>query len=149
MKIVFLDFDGVLNSLTNIVFGISGFKSEAIDRLNQIVHRSQAKVVVSSSWRVTHSLEELRTLLAEAGFRGEVIDCTPQHVTMVPTQFMRAGTIRCHEIQTWLDAQSFEVESFVILDDIELEELAAFHVHTDLDEGLCDHHVDQALGILG
>lgn len=149
MKIVFLDFDGVLNRLTDIAFGQSSFHGEAISRLNDIVRESKAKVVISSSWRVHHSLDELRALLAEVGFQGEIIGCTPIHSHERALGLPDIGMIRCQEIQAWIDAQPKPLTSFVVLDDLELELLAAYHIKTDMEEGLCDHHIGQALAILG
>jgi HAD domain in Swiss Army Knife RNA repair proteins len=150
MKIVFLDFDGVLNSLSQIAFGSNTtFNPEAIRRLNEIVQRSQARVVISSTWRVHYSLDELRELLTSNGFRGEIIGCTPifshDHATSLPD----IGMIRCQEIQNWIDAHSEPLTSFVALDDLELQLLAAHQVLTDMEVGLAEHHVEQALAILG
>ncbi|MBK9263799.1 MAG: hypothetical protein IPM54_28850 [Polyangiaceae bacterium] len=151
MKVVFLDFDGVLNSLSDIAFGLgsSCFNAAAIERLNAIVRRSSAKVVVSSTWRVQHTMDELRVLLANAGFDGEIIGCTPVHSHDDARGLPDIGFIRCQEIQAWIDAHPTPLTSFVILDDLELEPMAAYHVKTDLEVGLCDHHVDEALGLLG
>lgn len=151
MKIVFLDFDGVLNRLTDFAFSAhkSVFHPEAITRLNDILRQSQAKVVISSSWRVHHSLDELRRLLEEIGFQGEILGCTPIFSHQHAQGLTDIGMIRCREIQAWIDAFPHPLTSFVVLDDLELELLAAYHVKTDMEEGLCDHHVGQALAILG
>lgn len=151
MKIVFLDFDGVLNTLTDIAFGqvSAPFNSDAIARLNDILDQSKAKVVISSSWRVHHSLGELRTLLEEIGFRGEIIGCTPVHSYKGAQGLPDIGLIRCQEIQAWINAHPEPLTSFVVLDDLELEMLAAYQVKTDMESGLCDEHIGQALAILG
>jgi hypothetical protein len=151
MKVVFLDFDGVLNSLADVAFGKASacFQAAAVERLNAIVRQSSAKVVISSSWRVYHSLDELRTLLGNAGFDGEIIGCTPVSQNKEARGLADIGVIRCQEIQAWIDAHPSPLTSFVILDDLDLEPLAAYHVKTDMEVGLCDHHVDEALGVLG
>ncbi len=151
MKIVFLDFDGVLNSLSDIAFGHPAaiFKRDAIARLNDILHLSKAKVVISSSWRVHHSLDELRGFLEELGFQGEIIAATPVFSHQHAQGLKDLGLIRCQEIQAWIDAQLEPLTSFVILDDMELQLLAAYHVQTDMEIGLCDEHVGQAVAILG
>ncbi len=150
LKIVFLDFDGVLNSLNEIVFDKHAeFNRDAMGRLNDIVREANAKVVISSSWRVIHSIDELRQILKESGFQGEVIGVTPVFSHQNAVGLADVGMIRCREIQAWLDAHPHPVASFVCLDDLELEMLAHCHVKTEMEEGLCDHHVGQALAILG
>lgn len=151
MKIVFLDFDGVLNSLSEIAFGKESacFNLAAVDRLNRIVRDAPAKVVVTSTWRVHHSLEELHLLLKDAGFCGEIIGCTPIFSHENAHRLPDVGMIRCREIQAWIDTYQGPITSFVVLDDMALDTLAAYHVHTDIEIGLCEHHVEQALAILG
>lgn len=151
MKIVFLDFDGVLNSLSDIAFssGSTAFQAQFIERLNAIVQASRAKVVVSSTWRVNHSLDELRKLLESSGFEGEVIGCTPVFDYEQARGLSDIGVIRCNEIQAWIDAHPIPLTSFVILDDLDLEPLAAYQIRTDMEAGLCDHHVGEALAVLG
>jgi hypothetical protein len=91
MKIIFLDFDGVLNSENwyrrrfNEIdrdtaagnYPLYEFDPLSIDQLNRIVKETDAKVVVSSTWRIGKSVEELQKLLIAVGFAGEVIDTTP------------------------------------------------------------------------
>src|SRR5690242_6033276 len=103
MKVVFLDFDGVLNSFQYIdaTRMREPLDPAAVARLNAILARSGAKVVVSSTWRVRRSVEELQRVLVKVGFEGEVIDKTPvleHHGTGDPFQ------VRAMEIRTWIDA---------------------------------------------
>lgn len=151
MKIVFLDFDGVLNRLSDFAFDSSEsvFRRDAIARLNDIVKESNAKVVISSSWRVTHSLAELRTLLVKMGFQGEIIGATPIHSHEQAHGLPDIGLIRCREIQAWIDNHTEPLTSFVVLDDLELNLLAAYQIKTDMEEGLLDEHIGMALAILG
>ncbi len=151
MKIVFLDFDGVLNSLSDIAFGSgsTAFQAHFITRLNAIVRGSDAKVVVSSTWRVNHSIDELRHLLGSSGFEGDVIGCTPVFGYEHAQGLSDIGVIRCNEIQAWIKAFPVPLTSFVILDDLDLDPLAAYQIRTDMEVGLCDHHVDEALAVLG
>ncbi|MDI1451339.1 HAD domain-containing protein [Polyangium sp. 6x1] len=154
MKIVFLDFDGVLNhSLMQILEDRDTrkrFSPPAVERLNTIVKRTGARVVVSSSWREWNSVDKLRTLLAEEGFVGEVLDHTPiLHPRTMRLRDPNPGETRCREIMQWLDALPERPESFVVLDDLDLEWLAAYHVKTELDTGLLDGHVEAAVDLLG
>ena len=80
MKIAFLDFDGVLNSLAFLRRDpgpLDRLDPTALVLLNVLVQRSGADVVISSSWRLQRSLDELRRLLKQLGFIGNVGGCTP------------------------------------------------------------------------
>lgn len=91
MKIIFLDFDGVLNSEnwykrrfneidTEDILGkypFYEFDPLSIVELNRIIEETEAKVVVSSTWRIGKRVEDLQKMLDVVGFKGEVIDTTP------------------------------------------------------------------------
>lgn len=84
-KIIFLDVDGVLNSETfweekakdnpDSDWDSFSLDPKAINVLNAIIEKTNAKVVISSSWRIGY-YEFLITLLKDLGFKGEVIDKT-------------------------------------------------------------------------
>jgi hypothetical protein len=114
-RVIFLDFDGV-------VVTRRGPRSKAeADRgrllpdpalvalLNQIVAATDARVVVSSTWRLGRTVEDLQGLLDDAGFVGRVIDVTPWGVDGRHVE-------RGYEIHDWLSRHP-EVDSFVVLDD--------------------------------
>jgi hypothetical protein len=91
MKVIFLDFDGVLNSEMwyrsrfeqldreeeTGNYPYYEFDPILIDRLNRIIEETDAKFVVSSTWRIGRSVEDLQNLLNRVGFKGEIIDTTP------------------------------------------------------------------------
>ncbi|HVK68068.1 MAG TPA: HAD domain-containing protein [Polyangium sp.] len=154
MKIVFLDFDGVLNHYLMLLQEDRDtrrrFSPPAVDRLNTIVRRTGARVVVSSSWREWNTVHKLRALLAEEGFVGEVLD----HTSILHPRTMRIpdpnpGQTRCMEIMQWLDAQPERPERFVAIDDLHLDLLAAHQVKTESDTGLLDEHVALSVDLLG
>lgn len=150
MKVIFLDFDGVLNSQSFLAAtpgGLDRLDPQAIARLERIVARSGAKVVISSTWRVKRSLDELRALLAGLGFSGEVIDRTPELKN--GPGYSHPFIARGAEIQAWIDAQRAPLESFVVLDDAILDGMEQNHIQTDFFEGLSDEHVEEAVAILG
>ncbi len=105
-----------------------------------------AAVVVSSSWRILHPVEELREILQAAGWEAPpVIDITPRS---------QKG-FRGDEVNAWLnDSTKRHVElsepitHYVIFDDD-----SDFHpdqpfVHTSWEHGLQEAHLDLARGIL-
>jgi hypothetical protein len=154
MKIVFLDFDGVLNHermFDNDDYDTwKRFSAPAVERLNTIVRRTGARVVVISTWRTWNSVEKLRTLLAEEGFVGEVLDHTPiLYPTTASVLDPNPGETRCTEIMQWIDAWPERPARFVVLDDLALEQLAAHQVKTEWTTGLLDEHVEAAVDLLG
>lgn len=148
MRIVFLDFDGVLNSHAFVArrpieeHGKHiGLDPLAIERLNRLLREASAEVVVSSTWRHRRDCAQLQTVLTEKGFVGKVLGKTPRYLKN-----------RGEEIQAWLyDAPNYgiEVESFVILDDdSDMAHLMDRLIKTTFDDGLLDEHVDRAVTML-
>jgi hypothetical protein len=150
MKVVFLDFDGVLNSTeyTATIRGkpytklstewwAEGLDPKNIELLNRIVGATSAKVVVSSSWRINAPTTLLALILDMRGFTGEVIDKTA----------LLSGADRSDEIQEWLDLHP-EVDQFVILDDNADAEIEGHFVQTDMRTGLTVGSAFAAIDIL-
>jgi len=133
MKVVFLDFDGVLNSTQSHAFWSSKRDREkwenelydqwkgtlyeylalefcpiAMSNVEELVRRvPDIKVVISSSWRNGKDVEALKKILAPAkALSNAVIDTTPRF----------HGQVRGAEIQDWLDNHP-EVTHYVIIDD--------------------------------
>lgn len=57
MKIIFLDIDWVMNSLENH-FDVKKFDSEKIKLLEEVLDKTEAKIVLSSSWRTSFAFME-------------------------------------------------------------------------------------------
>ena len=158
MRVLFLDFDGVLNSLawihstqgkrradeSDIEFEARDISPKAVRRLNKIIVRTGAKVVVSSSWRKLHALEDLQAILKLRGFVGEIIDVTPSLWRSLEGKRLYRGD----EIQAWLDAHP-EVSRFAITDDeSDMCHLKHRLVKTSMDKGIQDHHVERLCALL-
>jgi hypothetical protein len=125
MKVIFLDFDGVLNhekfysnrfskrydlDYVEVPHPYSEIDPECVSNLNYIIEHTGAVVVLSTSWR--HSgIEYCVDILQNTGFNGIVIDRTPD--------FWESWSVRGNEIQHWIDTNKSKegVESYVILDD--------------------------------
>jgi hypothetical protein len=152
VRVIFLDFDGVLNADTDDgdsaavdeLWSAAWLDRAMVERLSDLAQRGGARVVISSSWRQRRSREELAEMLASLGFDGEVIDITPR----LPRPESGERTVREQEVKAWLDAHG-GVESFVILDDDqEFGALSDHHVRTDSKVGLTARDVEHALAIL-
>jgi HAD domain in Swiss Army Knife RNA repair proteins len=116
MKIIFLDFDGVLNSEASVrrerrrkAINIANKLSEiSCSNLQYILEQDAAvKIVISSTWRQLHTMQELKNILNSYGVDpSRVIDKTP-------AVFSRD---RAHEINLWLEKHP-NLTIGVILDD--------------------------------
>ena len=153
MKIIFLDVDGVLNtSRTQRRLACSNeftfVDTRKVLRLRDIVERTGAKLVLSSTWRLGAmpdafylEREALRELAAE--FRR--VRC-PLWFDVTP-YLPRAK--RWQEINAWL--MNHDTDDFIILDDVRVE-LNPFEdklVLTDPREGLTKERAELAVQMLG
>jgi hypothetical protein len=140
-RIVFLDFDGVLNSAKSVQELGTQYRLSRVNisALNRLLIQSGALIVITSSWRQQWSLRENATTLEKSGVvAGRVVGKTP----------ILAGE-RGLEIDSWLRSVPFPIESFMILDD---HDDMAMHggrlVQTNPAFGLDDRDVGRALGML-
>jgi hypothetical protein len=129
LKIIFLDFDGVLNSQLYYTSGRRdarkpGFDSDidpqAVGYLNEIIKDTGAKVVVSSSWRHGRSVEELQAILDNNGFIGEVIGKTKDLRCGPDGQYvLRGNEIFCwiNEHEDIIGVRRSDYNHYVIIDD--------------------------------
>lgn len=122
-NLIFLDFDGVLNSELfyknrSKELNKRGRRDEldrnTIKLLNEFLKRVNGKVVVSSTYRKGCTIQELTDLLGYFGFDGEIIDKTP---------VLGRFCVRGNEILEWIkDNKSlvgpyYEYKNYVIFDD--------------------------------
>lgn len=104
MKVIFLDIDGVLNTIKTKQRwnGFIGMNPVAVKRFNKLVEDTNAEVVLSSTWRRD---KNWRKVMRRNGLTMKFLDRT----------IFMPGKIRGLEIKHWLDRH--EVEKYVILDD--------------------------------
>lgn len=144
---IFLDVDGVLNRLTDApaptasseLWTPEDIDPVAVQSLNGLIRRTTARIVISSSWRLHHSVPELVSLLDGRGLSGEIVGVTPR----------MSGEPRGVEIRTWLAANARSEAAFVVLDDEAPS--AGLHSHwvrTDPAVGLSENDIDTAVTIL-
>lgn len=150
MKIIFLDFDGVLNSsrFMHAEYDagrgsglIDTLDSEAVNVLNEVIKLTDAKIVVSSTWRLGRTRTQLQEILNKSGFIGKVIDKTGT----------KPDSMRGNQIQKWLDDNKnfYDIESFVIVDDdSDMAHLMHRLVQTRSEDGLTHEHIDKLVSFL-
>jgi hypothetical protein len=126
MKLIFLDVDGVLST-----FGMRGLCGERLDLFADVVRRTGAEVVLSSTWRYPHCQEQRLRLQQELGKRGvELFGETPMAQEISGSSLLQA-TMRGDEIQAYLTAcqRRHAIEAFAILDDDPNDEMGALKPH--------------------
>ena len=132
MKVLFLDIDGVLNSIRTCTAtgayphdfdekGKRRFDWIAVSLIRKLCVDHDAKIVISSTWRTTYSPTEIGL-----GLTLPCIDRTPV-----------LNTHRGVEIDTWLNSHP-EVTHYAIVDDDSdmLFHQREYFVQTDAQEGL-------------
>lgn len=141
MKVIFLDFDGVINNW---------YSSDKVDYDNvlgllKIIESTGAKVVATTSNKASfqaYGIEYVKTnyfqyikLLKEYGI--EIFDVTP---------YMKQN--REVEIMAYLESHP-EIDQFLILDDNTIcMSLLEHQVFLDLDMGIRDEHIEPSINIL-
>jgi len=80
-KIIFLDIDGVMATEFKEVESDNRckFEGHAVKMLNLLISRSNAKIVISSTWRHGQTVEDLQNIFKLRGFKHPevIIDKTP------------------------------------------------------------------------
>jgi len=150
MKVIFLDIDGVLVNRESLRKN-SGFKAVGnqgcIRVLNKILGQTGAVIVISSSWRLFYSLDELRLILKTWGVSGEIIDKTPDLSAYYRDRWDVPE--RGDEIWSWLGRHR-EVTSFVVIDDdMDMNRVVDKLIRTEFEIGLTENDGDKAIEILG
>lgn len=93
-NVIYLDFDGVLNRNSTPLLPVewchkmyqhdgsthTGIDPVLVDRLNAIVDKTGAKVVLTTSWARMYGVVGCRAHLQRVGFRGEVIGQVTYHI---------------------------------------------------------------------
>ena len=133
MKIIFLDVDGVLNNQlwyrsqefrqgqSKEQYDLSQFDPRCVELLNSLIADTKAKIVVSSSWRIGRTVDELKDLFEKVGIVGDVIDKTPK-LYFSADGYDRSVPRGC-EIKAWLEnnksilGSKMSKVNYVILDD--------------------------------
>jgi hypothetical protein len=123
MRIIFLDIDGVLNSENEPYEGKLWRLSEsAILRVNTIIERTDARIVLTSDWRRYHGLQRCAEVLRAHGLSAEIVDATPNlenrrtvhEEDFDPTAYFER--LRRSEIEAWM--KSHDIQTFVVIDDL-------------------------------
>lgn len=152
MNIIFLDVDGVLNNikdaeeqyeriLTPIVGFDWPFSKRSLNVLKRIVDETDAKIVVTSTWRLRE--QGRKTLLSELekyDLKEKVIGWTPN---------LKAFN-REEEIIAYLKSNEYTNLNFIILDDEVrwYKDLKEYVIKIDAYLGLNEEHLEPSINLL-
>ena len=146
MKVIFLDFDGVITIPPRWTINIDKLKN-----LKKIIDATDAKIVVSSSWR-SSTIEKTKEHIIDRTSSNDIINWFVDNIYNI-TPFISddkyKGTGRGGEIQTWLDVHP-KVENYIILDDdsdMLMSQLYHF-IETDWMFGLTEREVELSIAVL-
>ena len=124
MKVIFLDIDGVLS--TGNDFGVSKdnkwdayrFDSKCVAVLNSILKETGAEIILSSDWRHTYTLQEMRDIFAHNGVINGPIGFTMRSANY------NGNTLewgRTEEIKHWLKSNAWKDDcKWVAIDDLNM-----------------------------
>lgn len=127
MKVLFLDIDGVINTVgAELGFRYCLGRQEqehmfdpaCLYYLRNIVEETGCRIVISSTWRLGASLEEMKDWFECPIIKEAIIDKTPSLSSLSNPELKdRRGRVqRGEEIKLWLDAQP-KVTRFAVIDD--------------------------------
>lgn len=133
-SIIFLDVDGVLNSIKT---GWFCWDMYVVNWVIWFAKTSNSKIVISSTWRMNHNLDFFADILTY-----ELIYVDEWSTPVIS----ETGSCRGDEIKMWLDKHSEEVGRYIIFDDDSdmLEEQLPNFIQTDCHNGLLFKNMDDA-----
>lgn len=147
MNIIFLDVDGVLNSINKLIevynktnrphSGYSyPFDEICLENLQILVRETNSKLVVTSTWRKDkEGRETLLNALKDYELDKEVIGYTP----------ILLNEKRSVEIKKYLCTLKDRPNFIILDDDRNMEELLPFLIKTDTRTGLTYENVQEAI----
>ena len=150
--IVFLDFDGVVETIYwekdkdgSWSYNIHKYghdelnNKQAIGWLNELYSKMPYDIVVSSTWRIGMTLEQLQVLITKSGFNPEI-----KVIGMTPIWDQQRGL----EIQQWIDDNNFKDKFVIIDDDSDMCHLLPLLVRCDCQLGFTIYDYQKALRLL-
>lgn len=167
MKVLFLDIDGVLNSLEWAEAG-NGFGCPPgrgkkcsrerlkwcpamVKRLRRVIEETGASIVISSSWRGygTGAVRKWRAMFSQYGWRrAPVIGETPR-LEIRRESGIYVAVKRGEEVAAWLKEHAHVVDRFVCVDDGSDFLPGQPLVLTSMEYGLTDTDAQDCIRLLG
>lgn len=129
MKIIFLDIDGVMKSGASAIrnYGEMGFgltlHPEHVEALNFILDNTDARIVISSTYRLGYSVKEMKQLFKDNGIDYKYVISHTPFLDAPKGEYVERGDEIAHWLQYYPQIAfdkfgvDLDVESFVVLDD--------------------------------
>ena len=143
MKVIFLDFDGVITVPPKWYL-----KANKIKYIKRIVDETGAKIVVSSSWRRENVKETINDMI------GKTKRCPRNRMLywLIDNLYDVTHTykgLRGQEIKDWLNEHD-DIENYVIIDDDGdfLNEQLYHFVQTNYEDGITEVEATRAIKVL-
>ena len=133
MKFLFLDIDGVMTTDEGMINNekLYSFSSSCVEVLNKILSSNNVRIILTSSWRTVFDVEKQCRIFKENGVKqlpmGQTKDLGYKH--------------RNIEIKNYLENR--KVESFVILDDMQIDGFDDNFILIDPRNGLSEEHIER------
>lgn len=149
MKVIFLDFDGVLNhdglDPDNRMERAQGFANpsialfgEKVALVARICQQTGASIVLSTAWRHHFSQPVIEGWLAEKGLTAPIVGLTPS----------KTSSWRTHEIRWYLEDNP-DISRYVVFDDMDLRDgKFDLFIRCDPMEGLTEEQAEEAIAYL-
>ena len=146
VNIIFLDVDGVLNSIdyAKKVYEETRkphseyeypFDPECLERLQRLVAKTDARIVITSTWRKTEEGKRtLQNVLEQYDLANRVIGYTPI-----------LNTKRGEEIKSFLETLNVEASYIILDDDSDMEELTPYLILTSMKTGLTEEKMTEGM----
>lgn len=143
MKVLFLDFDGVLNLYPNPSRNGDLYKPACINLELLMKKVPKLKIVVSSSWR-TMGLDAIKDILKSNGIdHRRVIDVTGHE------QSTDESDHRGYQVECWLKRHPSVTDYAIVDDQDDFAPLKDSLVQTEKTVGLTQANVEKILRVLG
>lgn len=166
-KIIFLDFDGVLNTenyqqvlkrkgkMWQDEYGAL-FDPNAVKQLKRIIDATNADIVVESSWKY-HGLDAMKELWEVRNLPGRIIDITPstisdEYLLSNDLENIYPSMLHCKgiEIASWLSKYETQDFRYVIIDDeyVILDSQLPYFILINPYEGITEEQANKIISIL-
>ncbi len=123
---MFVDMDGVLCTTAcygrgkNNKWDVYMLDSKAVAVINFLIQETGAEIILSSDWRHTYTLQEMREIFCHFGVIKGPIGFTPSSKTYTADNLERG---RADEILLWLEMHAWKKDiKWVAIDDLNMSE---------------------------
>ena len=158
-RVLFLDIDGVLNSIA--WFRSRGpwpkdpprwrhdFDPDAVALLDEFVRAVDADIVLSSTWRLLYPIDAISDQLAALGLSRRIVGKTPDWHTAPAGYIVGTYPTRGREIQAWLGTRPEPPDAIAIVDDdADMGDLLPWLAQTNVERGITREALERLTALM-